>query len=262
MTVKTKIETLVRNGFILVFNQDKLDVVKTAEALTTAGINNMEITCRIKKPLEKIERLRKELPEFITGAASLVDSSEFLHIYNERHKDDPLPGVQQVVDAGAGFLVSAANFSTQTYEKFAGELPIIPGCGTVTEIIGQFSKGANLCKIFPAKQLGDPAFVKAIDPAIHKTIALVPTGGTNMDNIPDYIAAGILVLGGSFSVIEKSTMQKIIDQQDCKLLARELTKIKQSIDQLRNTQWPDIDFSSASLKQISRITGRDFNVSL
>jgi len=158
------------------------------------------------------------------------------------------------------YLVSAVNFSDAGYKKYAGKLPIIPGCGSATEVVSQFSKGANLCKIFPAKQLGGPAFVKAIDPAIHKTISLVPTGGTNPGNIPDYIDAGVLVLGGSFSMIEKATMNKIIDEQDYNLLAKELTIIKQLIDSLRAEKYPDIDFSKASIEKISRTTGRNFNI--
>jgi len=260
MNIKSTIETLLKDGFILVFNQDKLDVVKTAEALIKAGVNNMEVTCRIKKPLEKMSRLRKELPDFATGSASLIDSPQMLKLYNKAHPDDPLPSLAQVVDAGTCYLVSAINFSDAGFEKYAGKIPMIPGCGSTTEIVSQFSKGANLCKIFPAKELGGPAFVKAIDPAIHKTISLVPTGGTNADNIPEYIDAGVLVLGGSFSMIEKSTMKKIVDEQNYELLSEELKKIKELIDKLRANKYPGIDFSSASIEQISHISGRNFNI--
>ena len=260
MDIKNTITTLLRDGFILVFNQDKLDIVKTAEALIKAGVNNMEVTCRISKPLEKLSRIRKELPDFVAGVASLIDSREMLDVYNKMHPQDPLPSVQEVVDAGACYIVSACNFTDETFKKYAGKKAIIPGCGSVTEIISQFSKGANLCKIFPAKQLGGPAFVKAIDPAIHKTISLVPTGGTNAENIPDYIDAGVLVLGASFSLIEKATMKKIIDEQDYALLTEELIKAKQLIDKLRSEKYHDIDFATASVEQISRVTGRNFNI--
>ena len=260
MDIKSTITTLLQDGFILVFNQDKLDIVKTAEALMKAGVNNMEVTCRINKPLEKLSRLRKELGDFAAGSASLIDSPAMLDVYNKTHPQDPLPSLQEVVDAGACYLVSAINFRDESFEKFAGKIAMIPGCGSVTEVVNQFSKGANLCKIFPAKQLGGPGFVKAIDPAIHKTISLVPTGGTNPTNIPDYIDAGILVLGGSFSMVEKDTMKKIVDGQDYELLADELTKIKQLIDKLRAEKYPDIDFTTASLEEISRATGRNFNL--
>lgn len=260
MDIKSTITTLLQDGFILVFNQDKLDIVKTAEALMKAGVNNMEVTCRINKPIEKVSRLRKELPDFAAGSASLIDSPAMLDVYKKAHPQDPLPSLQEVADAGACYLVSAINFRDESFEKFAGKLPLIPGCGSATEVVRQFSKGANLCKLFPAKQLGGPAFVKAIDPAIHKTISLVPTGGTNPTNIPDYIDAGVLVLGGSFSMIEKDTMKKIIDEQDYNLLAKELTTIKQLIDSRRSVKYPVLNFATASIEQISRGAGRNFNI--
>jgi 2-dehydro-3-deoxyphosphogluconate aldolase/(4S)-4-hydroxy-2-oxoglutarate aldolase len=260
MDIKTTVQVLLKDGFILVFNEDRLDIVKTAEALLEAGIGNMEVTCRIKKPLEKLSRLRRELPEFVAGAASLIDYPEMLNIDKRNNTDDPLPSVDEVVEAGAHYLVSAVNFRKATYEKYAGKLPIIPGCGSATEIVTQFSLGANFCKIFPAKELGGPAFIKAVDPAIHKLISLVPTGGTNAQNIGDYIEAGVLVLGGSFSAIEKNLFQKIVEQQDYKLLACELKKTKELIDRKRNQKWPSVDFAKASIEEISRITGRNFNI--
>ncbi len=260
MDIKNTIRTLLKDSLILVFNENKLDIVKTAQALIKAGINNMEVTCRISKPLEKMTRLRKELPDFAIGAASMIDFPGVLKVFNKANPSDPLPSVQQVVDAGVDYLVSAANFSDQTYKKFSGKLPIIPGCGTTTEILDQYSKGANLCKVFPAKELGGSAFVKAIDPAIHKIISLVPTGGTNAANIPEYIDAGILALGGSFSMIDKAIMKKIIDEQNYNLLAEEFGKIKQLIDKARLQKWPNIDFATATVEQISQATKRNFNI--
>ena len=89
MNAKNTITTLLRDGFILVFNQDKLDIVKTAKALIQAGVNNMEVTCRISSPLEKLSRVRNELPDFAAGAASLIDNPNMLAIYNKTHSDDP-----------------------------------------------------------------------------------------------------------------------------------------------------------------------------
>jgi len=260
MDIKSTITTLLRDGFILVFNQDKLDIVRTAQALIEAGVNNMEMTCRISNSLDKLTRLRKELPDFAAGMASLVDSAAMLDIYNKANPQDPLPSVQDAAEAGACYLVSAINFTDQSYEKFGGKVLMIPGCANAGEVVSQFAKGANLCKLFPAKQLGGPAFVKAIDAPLHKIISLAPMGGTNQENIPDYIDAGVLILGGSFSMIEKATMKKIVDEQDYDLLAHELTAIKHLIDTLRAEKYPDIDFAKASVEEISRATGRDFNI--
>jgi 2-dehydro-3-deoxyphosphogluconate aldolase/(4S)-4-hydroxy-2-oxoglutarate aldolase len=258
--IKCTIERLLRDGFILAFNEDKLDVVKTAQALMKAEVYNMEVTCRIKNPLEKIYKLKKEFPQFCIGAASLIDFAAMLKIYNKQHSNDPLPTLEEVAEAGADYLVSAANFSDEAYSKYASRVVMIPGCGTVTEIVEQYSKGANICKLFPAKQLGGPAYVKAIDPPLHKLISIIPTGGTTPENIPDYISAGVLVLGGSFSMIAKETFKKIIDEQDYELLANEIKKIKVLIDACRSKQYPELNFKSASLHQICLATGRNFNV--
>ena len=260
MTIKETIETVLRDGFILVFNQNKLDVVKTAEAVLEAGVGNMEVTCRIRRPLEKIERLCKELPQMAVGAASMIDYPPMLDLYNKAHPDDQLPSVQQVIDAGASYLVSAANFSDATYDKFAGKLPIIPGCGSANEIVSQYSKGANFCKIFPANQLGGPGFVKAMDPAIHKTISLVPTGGTNADNIPDYIDAGILSVGASFSMLGKAMLDRVVKEENYDLLTQQLRRIKELIDRTRAKKYPNLDFATATVEEIAEASGRNFNI--
>lgn len=259
MGIQQTIEQLVRDGFILVFNQNKLDVVKTAQALVNAGIGNMEVTCRISQPLEKMRRLKQAMPDFCVGAASLVDFGPLLNRYNRQFPDDPLPTVDEVAAAGVDYLVSAVNFSDAAFEKYAGKLGMIPGCGTATEVVAQYAKGANLCKLFPAKQIGGPGYIKAVDPAIHKLISIVPTGGTTAENIPDYIAAGVLVLGGSFSMIAKDLLKKIVDDQDYGLLTEELKKVKVLIDDCRSKQYPGLDFKTASLAQISEATGRNFN---
>ncbi|MFO7899369.1 MAG: hypothetical protein R6V58_09940 [Planctomycetota bacterium] len=254
------IATLLRDGFILVFNQDRLDLVRTAESLLEAGLGNMEVTCRISHPLSRIGRLRKALPEFVVGAASLIDQPAMLAAQGAAHPADPLPTVEQAVEAGAAYLVSAGNFRPETYERFADRVPMIPGCGTVSEILSQFALGANFVKIFPAAQLGGPAFVKAVDPAIHKTISLVPTGGTKPANIPDYVAAGVLVLGGSFSCIDKAVVAEIVETQDYARLAAELKAVKRLVDEARAAHWPSLDFASASVKEIAGATGRNFNL--
>ena len=249
--------TLLEDGFILVFNRDDLDVVETAKALMAAGINNMEVTCRISNPLDKIKRLKDELPDFVVGAASLIDNAGFISRYNSQHPDDILPTVDEVVNAGADYLVSAVNFTAEMYEKYAENIPMIPGCGTANEIATQFALGASFVKIFPANMLGGPSYVKAVDPALHKIISIVPTGGTNASNIPDYIDAGVLILGGSFSAIEKELFNKIVAEQDYELLAAELLKVKKLIDMTRRKKWDDLDFSM--IEEVTKVTGRNFN---
>ncbi len=259
MTVQKTLAILLRDGFILVFNQDALDVVATAEALIQAGVHNMEVTCRIRKPLEKIAALKKALPQFAVGCASLVDNAGFLRRYNARHADDPLPSVAQAVEAGADYVVSAVGFRAETYERFVGQVALVPGCGSAEQIVRQYGFGANLCKLFPARELGGPAYLRAVDPALHKAVPIVPMGGTNAENMPDYIAAGALVVGGSFSLIDKPALQAA-KGGDYGPLAERLRGIKALIDQQRQERWPGLDWAEADVAAIADTTGRDFNV--
>lgn len=253
------LKALLRDGFILVFNKEELDVVRTAEALQKAGLSQMELTCRVREPLEKLERLKNELPEFCCGAASILDFENTRTAYKGVHPDDPLPSVDELIDAGADYLVSACEFSDKTYAKHRGRLPIIPGCGTVSEIVRQYDLGATCCKLFPASVVGGPKLIKSMDSAIHRLISVIPTGGTDCESIPEYIDTDVLVVGGSFSAIDKYSMQKIVEEQDYQLLAEELKKIKALIDDCRKRKWPALDFETADIDEITRVTGRCFN---
>jgi 2-dehydro-3-deoxyphosphogluconate aldolase / (4S)-4-hydroxy-2-oxoglutarate aldolase len=252
------LDTLLQDGFILVFNQPKLDIVKTAESLLAAGIRNMEVTCRIPQPLDAMRRLRDAMPDFTIGAASLVDSPAFIDRHAQVSPTDPLPSIDQVVDAGVNYLVSAGAFQPDTYSRFGDDLIFMPGCGTVSEIVTQFSLGADLVKVFPAKQLGGVAFVKGVDAPLHKIVPLVPTGGTNADNIPDYIAAGVLVVGGSFSALDPAAMAQAFEG-DYDGLTQEFARLKSIVNTHRTETHPEVDWTTATASQISSATGRCFN---
>ncbi|MCK5835012.1 MAG: hypothetical protein KAG98_04705, partial [Lentisphaeria bacterium] len=168
------LETLVRDGFILVFNSNELDVVKTAEALQKAGMNNMEITCRIDNALAKITELKRVKPEFIAGAASLIDFDGMRTVYNQVNPTQPIPTVDEAVACGSDYLVSAINFRAESYDKYSTKLPMVPGCGTATEIVSQYAMGASFCKLFPASVIGGVDYIKSIDPAVHKMVNIMP----------------------------------------------------------------------------------------
>lgn len=253
--------TIVRDGFILVYNSETLDIVETARALRMAGINNMEVTCRIKDAAGKLRRLKAELPDFKAGAASLIDYPTTRSRFNARAAaGKAIPSIAEMVDAGADYLVSAVGFRAETYAQYAAKLPMVPGCATGTEVLSQYELGASFCKLFPASVVGGVKWLDAVEPAIHRIISIMPTGGTTVENIPDFANTGTLIFGGSFSMIAKETLKKIETEQDYDLLAAEFSKVKAVIDASRARKYPNLDFRSAALSEIEKITGRDFNV--
>lgn len=256
-TLTGTLETLLRDGFVLVFNSETLDVVETGRALIAAGMRNMEVTTRIPGAAGKLGALKRALPGFKAGVASLVDHPRVRARLSARAAGSA-PSVEEAIDAGADFLVSAANFRPETYRAHAGRLPIIPGCGSATEIAAQYDLGANLCKLFPAAQLGGPKFLAALDPAIHRLISVMPTGGVGIENIPDYIAAGALIVGGTFGMAPREALAAA-EAGDYAPLAAALRRIKETIDACRAKRYPGLDFKTASLARLEASTGRSFN---
>lgn len=258
--LSTTLQALVRDGFILVYNSETLDIVETAKALQKAGIDNMEVTCRIKDAAGQLRRLKKEVPDFKAGAASLLDFPQTRERFNAKNAGKQLPSIAQMVDAGADYLVSAVGFRPETYAAYGGKLPIIPGCATGTELLTQYELGANVCKLFPASIVGGVKWLGAVEPAIHRMVSIMPTGGTTCENIPDYAKTGTLIFGGSFSMIEKDTLAKIETEKNYALLAAEFAKVKRVIDAARTRQYPSLDFKTATVAQIEKATGKDFNL--
>ena len=81
-----------------------------------------------------------------------------------------------------------------------------------------------------------------------------------MGNIKSYISAGVLVLGASFSMIDKATLSAITENQDYDLLSKEMARIRQAIADARREKWPTVDMGTADAEAISRATGRLFNL--
>ncbi|MGL3199144.1 MULTISPECIES: bifunctional 4-hydroxy-2-oxoglutarate aldolase/2-dehydro-3-deoxy-phosphogluconate aldolase [Curtobacterium] len=69
-----------------------------------------------------------------------------------------------------------------------------PGAATPTEIVTAWRHGARAVKVFPAAQLGGPAFLKQVLAPLD-FVDVIPTGGIGVDDAADYLAAGAVAVG-------------------------------------------------------------------
>jgi 2-dehydro-3-deoxyphosphogluconate aldolase/(4S)-4-hydroxy-2-oxoglutarate aldolase len=77
-------------------------------------------------------------------------------------------------------------------------IPVIPGVGGATDIMGALAYGLTVVKLFPAEALGGPQTVRALSGPFPK-IRFVPTGGVSTTSAPDYLAIGsVAAVGGSW----------------------------------------------------------------
>jgi len=102
--------------------------------------------------------------------------------------------VHQAVEAGARFIVSPhLDLEVVAAASSAGVVSM-PGAATPTEVWRSIEAGAQLVKVFPAHQLGGPAYIGAISGPLGRP-ALVPTGGVDASNAVAFLEAGSKALG-------------------------------------------------------------------
>jgi len=157
-----------------------------AEALVKAGIKLMEVTMNTEGALQNVADWRKRYEgTALIGAGTVID----------------LEMAKQAVAAGAEFLVSP-NLDEEVV-RYAVEqnVPIIPGAMTPTEIVRAWKAGATAVKLFPMASLG-LSYLKDVRAPLDK-IPIVVTGGVNLDNIADFIAAGAIGVGLGSNLVDK-----------------------------------------------------------
>lgn len=218
---KTEVfETVAREGVIPVFHHSDVAVaVEVATALVAGGLTTLEFTNRGDGAVDVlgdlVERTRKALPELVVGAGSIVDGGSAAH----------------VIDLGANF-VFAPNFSADVAVAcHARNVPYVPGCGSVTEILDAYRAGCDLVKLFPANSIGGPAFLSAVR-APCPWVRAVPTGGVepHVDSLRPWYEAGAPAVGMGSKLLPKD----LIDNQDFDGLARQVAATVAAVDEARS----------------------------
>lgn len=160
------------------------DAVPLGEALSAGGLPIAEITFRTDAAEESIRALKKDFPQMIVGAGTVINISQ----------------AERALDAGASFLVSPG-MSRQVIEfALRNRLPVFPGACTPSDIMIALEYELPVVKFFPAKQYGGLSTIKALA-APFPGIKFMPTGGIGASNLQDYLSFGrIIACGGSWMV--------------------------------------------------------------
>jgi len=189
---------LTRAPVIPVVTIDNVDAaVPLARALCDGGLNVIEVTLRTKSALSAIADIAAEVPDCLVGAGTVL-----------RHVDAAF-----AIDAGAKFLVSPGTNEVLAETFTEIEVPVIPGCATVSEAMVLADLGFTFLKFFPAEPSGGAAWLKAVaEPLPH--LRFCPTGGINKSNARDYLALpNVVAVGGSWvtprDIVAKGDFAKI-----------------------------------------------------
>jgi 2-dehydro-3-deoxyphosphogluconate aldolase/(4S)-4-hydroxy-2-oxoglutarate aldolase len=168
--------------------QDAEHAVPLARALARGGVRVVEITLRSEAALGAIERIVAEVPEVHVGAGTVTTVEQ----------------AQAVARVGAAFVVTPGSPDRLLDAVEDAGLPVLPGAGTLTEMMRLRDRGITLQKFFPAEASGGKAFLRAVSGPLPE-LRFCPTGGISADNAPDYLGlANVACVGGSWLTPESA----------------------------------------------------------
>jgi 2-dehydro-3-deoxyphosphogluconate aldolase/(4S)-4-hydroxy-2-oxoglutarate aldolase len=173
-------ERILRVGIVPVVRaSSSAEARMAAEAVCKGGIPIVEITMTVPGAVEVIRELAKHgSSELLVGAGTVLNPEQ----------------AQRCLDAGAQFLVSPG-FNAKTVALAAAERRLMmAGALTPTEVIAAWEAGADFVKIFPAGNVGGPRYIKALKGPL-PDVALIPTGGVNLQTAAEFLEAGAAALG-------------------------------------------------------------------
>lgn len=218
MTIENAISKIQEIGIVPVVRAANLDEARRAvDAICAGGIPVIEITMTVPDAPKMIEELVRHYGTSVLTGAGTVTTAKQAAI---------------CLDAGAQFLVSPG-LSVPVLQVAAQRgVLAIPGALTPTEVMAALEAGAKLIKIFPCGSAGGPKHIKALKAPFPET-RLIPTGGVNVTNAADYLAAGAFALGVGADLVDLAAVRrnetaKIIDMAKTLLDAVRLARAVKS----------------------------------
>lgn len=179
------LDAIVSTGMVPVYYNKDVEIAKqVVKACYEGGVRAFEFTNRgdfaHEVFAELIKFATKECPELVLGVGSIVDAGT----------------ASLYLQLGANFVVGPL-FNPEIAKVCNRRLvPYTPGCGSISEIGFAQEVGCDLCKIFPAGNVGGPSFVKNIKAPmpwsmIMATGAVEPTE----ENLSAWFKAGVTCVG-------------------------------------------------------------------
>ena len=188
-------EKIQLKPLIPLFYHDDITVCKKVlDTVIKCGLPILEFTNRGPKAMDNFKQLVMHLDNSAgstLGVGSVKTDEE----------------ARMFIDLGASLIVSP--FLDKSIAKVCvkNNIPWIPGCGTLTEMITAEKLGAEIVKLFPGGLFG-PTFISSVL-APCPWLKIMPTGGitTDLENISKWFHAGAYCLGMGSKLISKEYLK-------------------------------------------------------
>ena len=185
-------ETLGRAGVVpVIVIEEEEQAVPLAKALVKGGLPVLEVTFRTKAAAGAIAAIRREVPEAVVGAGTVLTVEMLMSAQAAGAAFGVAPGFDPAVVAAA----RERNF------------PFCPGIATASELSQALSAGCKVVKFFPAEAAGGVKMIKNLLGAFRFTgVRFMPTGGVNLSNLADYLAVPEIVCCGGTWIVPKDAL--------------------------------------------------------
>ena len=168
------------SGVVAVIRAESAEkAIRISKACFDGGIIALEITFTVPDAAHVIKTLSLDphLKGVLLGAGTVLDAKTAI----------------EAIQAGAQYIVSPG-YDQKTLEAcIKYDIPYMPGCLSITEMMTALAAGVDIIKLFPGSAFG-PDYIKAIKgplPHIH----IMPTGGVNLENVQTWIKNGVVAVG-------------------------------------------------------------------
>jgi 2-dehydro-3-deoxyphosphogluconate aldolase / (4S)-4-hydroxy-2-oxoglutarate aldolase len=177
MSNRNWLSLLQKNKIIAIIRSSQQDsALQMAKAVARGGVKLIEITWNSDRAGDVVSQLRTELPACTIGTGTLLN----------------LEQQQNAIASGAQFLFTP-HTDTAMIEA-AGDIPIVPGALSPTEIVTAWNAGASCVKVFPVQAVGGASYIRSLQAPLGH-IPLIPTGGVTVDNAKEFLLAGAIAIG-------------------------------------------------------------------
>ncbi|WP_084507701.1 bifunctional 4-hydroxy-2-oxoglutarate aldolase/2-dehydro-3-deoxy-phosphogluconate aldolase [Arthrobacter sp. TB 26] len=157
------------------------DYAPVIAALADGGVRSIELTLSTAGVFEFLPGLIRDFGDQVEiGVGTVTAETE----------------AGEALDAGARFLVTPVTDSAIVRTAAGRGIPVFPGGLTPTELFTGWRAGATAVKIFPASTVG-PGYIAQLRGPF-PDLAVIPSGGVEIEDAPGWIRAGALAvsLGG------------------------------------------------------------------
>lgn len=181
------LEKLTQAGVIAVVRANTGEkAIKMVDKLISGGIKGIELTFSVPNAPQVIEALAQKYSDqdVVIGAGTVLDAIT----------------ARLAIIAGAQYIVSPS-FDIET-AKLANlyQIPYLAGAMTITEMKLALEYGVDIIKLFPGSE-ASPSMVKAVKAPLPQA-NIMPTGGVNLDNMHEWIEAGVVAVGVGGSLLK------------------------------------------------------------